>query len=462
MAPNLTCTVLLLIALGFVEYAFFGTSVFIVGVDGAPIISQDGFGFSMQRRRRMSTAEVTMKGYNTWLSSGTMPIGMFGGVFDGRWIWLAPCNGDRVVRLDPGNGTMVGDFTWPNDFTKAPQAFESSVFDGVFVWLIPYSADRILRLNPLTGNITGFGLGPSSTLPGYVKGPKAFQGATFDGSSIWLIPCDADRIIRFNASDGSMTGYATWPAGFSGLVAGAYSGGVYDGQSQVWLVPHNADSLISINVKTGNISGPFPWPSIFTKVPRAFVGGVSDGSFIWLVPHDADQVIRIRTSDGNATVAGKWPATFTKGPAAFAGGLFDGTSIWLVPHASRCLVRINVSTEEMIPYCTWAIPGFGPGTYSFVGGVFDGQSLWLVPFDANMVVGLHFDPSGNTSTHTSTPTLTEATASFTQSQLSPSATNSEPSSSASWSSSRSLRRTRTFGHGNPKQGFGTDSPFPQA
>eukprot|EP00759_Apiculatamorpha_spiralis_P024021 PhF_6_TR2777/c0_g1_i1/m.4454 len=46
---------------------------------------------------------------------------------------------------------------------------------------------------------------------GFTKGPGGFRGGVYDGTYVWLIPSDADRVIRIHPDDGTMKGYNSWP-----------------------------------------------------------------------------------------------------------------------------------------------------------------------------------------------------------------------------------------------------------
>ncbi|HEY7491539.1 MAG TPA: hypothetical protein VIH59_10585, partial [Candidatus Tectomicrobia bacterium] len=83
------------------------------------------------------------------------------------------------------------------------------------------------------------------------------------------------------------------------------------------------------------------WPAGFTKNSSAFIGGVSDGQRIWLIPYGADRVITVDKDSGTMTGYNSWPAGFTKGGAAFFGGVFDGQRIWLIPWAADRVIAVD-------------------------------------------------------------------------------------------------------------------------
>ena len=83
--------------------------------------------------------------------------------------------------------------------------------------------------NPLDWevNITAYGPADGNTVSqwptGFTKGQKAFLGAAFDGTAVWFVPHDADRLLSVRVTDGAMRAYgpadgntvSQWPTGFT-------------------------------------------------------------------------------------------------------------------------------------------------------------------------------------------------------------------------------------------------------
>lgn len=169
---------------------------------------------------------------------------------------------------------------------------------------------------------------------GYNDG--AFIGTVFDGENMWLVPYNANQVVKI-APDGTMTEYSNWPGGFTKGLA-AFEGGVY-ADGKVWLVPHLADKLISIDMD-GNMTSYGDWPVEVNLWLRSFVGGVYDGEYIWLIPFSASHLVRVDPSDGSMVAYGNWQdAGYFKGFWSFRGGVFDGQNIWLIPYFSTHLIH---------------------------------------------------------------------------------------------------------------------------
>ncbi|QUG42773.1 cadherin-like beta sandwich domain-containing protein [Psychrobacillus sp. INOP01] len=274
--------------------------------------------------------------------------------------------------------TFTGYQTWPNGFTKGSTSFAGGVYDGTNIWMIPYNANELVKVNPSTGEMTGYSNWPA----GFTKGSNAFAGGVYDGANIWLIPYSANQIIKVNAITGDMTGYSSWPGGSKG--SEQFIGGAFDG-TNIWLTPYSGSRLIKVDTTTGEMTSYNSWPSGTSLGSYPFYGSVFDGTSIWLIPNGADQLIKVDPATGDKTGFNNWPSGFTKSADAFWGGVFDGTNIWLIPYNATHLVKINTTTGEMTGYNGWP-SGFTKGSGSFAGGVYDGTNIWLVPMSANMLV----------------------------------------------------------------------------
>jgi len=90
---------------------------------------------------------------------------------------------------------------WPKGFYKNVLAFISGVFDGQNIWMIPANADSVIKINKYTGAMTGHNKWPA----GFRKGNLAFEGGVFDGQHIWMIPANADSVVKIDKDTGVMT-----------------------------------------------------------------------------------------------------------------------------------------------------------------------------------------------------------------------------------------------------------------
>ncbi|WP_168214684.1 S-layer homology domain-containing protein [Lysinibacillus sp. S2017] len=270
---------------------------------------------------------------------------------------------------------------WPSGFSKGVSAFAGGIFDGTSIWMIPYNADQLIKINPATGEMTGFSDWPV----GFTKGSNAFAGGVYDGTNIWLIPYSANQIIKVNATTGVMTGFSDWPGGTKG--SDQFIGGAFDG-TNIWLTPYSGSRLIKIDSVTGAMTSYNSWPSGTILGSYPFYGSIFDGSSIWLIPNGTDRLIKVNPDTGDMIGFNNWPSEFTKSANAFFGGVFDGTNIWLIPNNATHVIKFDTTTGDMTGYNGWP-SGFTMGSQSFAGGVYDGTNIWLVPSSASMLIKLN-------------------------------------------------------------------------
>ncbi len=287
---------------------------------------------------------------------------------------------------------MTGYNQWPPGFYKSVLAFAGSIFDGQCMWMIPANADSVVKIEKDTGVMTGYNKWPS----GFRKGNLAFAGGVFDGQFIWMIPLNADRVIKIDKDTGEMTGYDQWPSGFS-KGGHAFAGSVFDGQF-IWMIPSYADRVIKIDKDTGEMTGYNQWPTGFIKGGYAFASAVFDGQHTWMLPANADRVIKIDKDTGEMTGYNQWPTGFIKGEYAFAGGVFDGRYIWMVPYYADRVIKIDKDTGEMTG-SNRRPPEFNKVEYAFAGAVFDGQNIWMIPLNADKVIRIDKDTDAATGYH---------------------------------------------------------------
>lgn len=343
-----------------------------------PVYSQSGISFN-------GIVEATPLGDNIIMSENSaFPVstnlGSFafrGGITIEGYLYLLANESDEIVKVELATGNMTA-VALP-DLGGAYDKFVGGVYDGTYIWLVPRDADAVVRLDPSDDSTTRFNDWPA----GFTKGPAAFSGGIFDGTYIWMTPHDADRVIRLDPSDGSMVGYNTWPAGFTKGPA-AFWGAIFDGTS-MWMAPFNADRVVKIDTTTGVMTGYNAWPANYTLPTRAFAGGTFDGTSVWLAAYDSDRIISIDTATGAMTGYGtahdatQWPAGYTKMPGNFNGAIYDGEDVWFVPFESADLIKVDGATGAISSYLNYPPSIYAPKLDKWAGAGFDGEKIYLVP-----------------------------------------------------------------------------------
>ena len=284
---------------------------------------------------------------------------------------------------------MTGYDAFPAGITGTAK-FSGGVYDGAGnIWLVPINADRVVRLNTATGAMTGYDNWPA----GFdAAATMKFRGGVFDGQGgLWLIPNYAGQIIKLDTATGVMTGYGDWPAGFDSDETSKFLGGVYD-NGNLWLVPNNADRVVRLDTSTGIMTGYDSWPAGFNNSAVKFFGGVKDNNGnLWMIPCNANMVVRVSLTDGAMTGFSGFPAGVSAFDSEkFSGGVSDAQgNIWMIPNCAGAVVKVNTATGEMTGYNAWPESGFSAFSNKFSGGAFDGKNVWMSPQKSDAVIRLN-------------------------------------------------------------------------
>lgn len=299
----------------------------------------------------------------------TAPLNYFaGGTFDGRYLWCAPYNTSKILKFDTVTHTYShlslaniptssGSVSFSNEFP-----FTGAIFDGTYVWMIPAVNNYILRVTPSTNDMYAYKLFSFD----YNVGNGYFRDAVFDGTNIWLIPSQkASALYSFDTRSKVLNTYPFPNPGTvqnmgdsaSGTIM-AFSGGVYDG-ANIWLIPRQANRVVRFNIATSNFQGFSMTNAINTgynlstvdATTNKFFGAIFDGANIWLPPLNAPRLVKIVST------------------GSMSGTIRDSANDKLIPNALVTLTHssgatFTVSTNASGVYLKTDIP---TGTYTVSG-----------------------------------------------------------------------------------------------
>jgi len=300
-----------------------------------------------------------------------LKIGLKKRIVTSLLVILLACGSFPVHTFGNGSGPGLDiEFTsykdWPAGFEVNYSLFSEVFYAGGFVWMIPQEANQVVRMNPETGEMRGYDIWADGYSPNMKYGQ--FSGGVYDGENLWLIPSIADNVLKINTQTGSLTRLRNWPDDFNrGSGFSAFNGGVYDGR-YVWMVPSNANQIVRIDPTDGSMHGYSDWPEGFRLEPYAFSGAVYHEGEIWFIPSRVNQVIKLDTETGKLTGYHDWPSGYTYGTYAFNRGVFDGENIWMIPYSANQVIKMNAETGAMTGY-DWSLSRMNQAA-------FDGQYIW--------------------------------------------------------------------------------------
>lgn len=257
-------------------------------------------------------------------------------------------------------------------------------------------------------------------------------GGAFDGISVYFAPyargsappfiCNS-TVAQYNTKKtfGAPQAWLTFDlaSAFPDVACG-YQGAVFDGRS-VFLIPFRLSTLVRFDTQQPFIVNT-SWSSIdlatLNDAAHDFTGGVFDGRYLYLVPGNTggEQALALRYDTQTTFDAGTgaW-VVFPMSQVAplangFAGGAFDGRYVYFVPERHGLFVRYDTRAPFDNP-ASWStfgldklgvpehVPAAGGAVSNFRGAIFDGKSIYFVP---QMGVVVRFDakdPPGLPSFH---------------------------------------------------------------
>jgi hypothetical protein len=344
-----------------------------------------------------------------WFDLATLPplfttesLVWSGGVFDGRYVYLAPnagpLNAHPVARYDT-TGTFDSGAAWTMfdiNNVDGPQSFAGATFDGRYVYYPP-------ALEPAASPSTAVRYDTQAeftSLRAYDMFPHPpltnFHGGAFDGKFFYLAPYDVTSVARYDLS-GPFAASASWSSfdvqSLGSAIGNRYEGAVVAGDF-VYFVPNLGSTLMRCRARSLSFGAKATWTAFDLQsvgAPGAFDGAVFDGRYLYLVPVD---------DPSSATVA-RYDTTMDLAPAAWAifplhdapgaaccyrTGAFDGRYVYFIPSQRDPTTSRLLRYDTRAPFtasASWAtfdLTGqLASSLYAFGGAVFDGRYLYLVP-----------------------------------------------------------------------------------
>lgn len=320
------------------------------------------------------TAFTNSEAWTAYDANGTdgYAIGGFiGGIFDGRYIYFAPFIGSTpecILRYDT-HGEFKSSTSWrvydarPHD-KLGITGYMGAVYAQRYVYFVGFSnfGGMVLRYD------TESNFADTNSWLSYVVGNKNngfhdYEGATFDGRYIYLVPNVANQ-SSFSPESGQFVRYDTslpftnessWSS-FSylnteGSNRFAYQGAVYDGR-YVYFAPdkrtnyfetkHGLALRYDTHYDFTNADG---WTSFDASATgglecNGYAGAAFDGHFVYYVPNgepweNHGNALAYDTqkpfADSNSWMAVSLTNQLGAGTSAFFGAVYDGTYLYYAP-----------------------------------------------------------------------------------------------------------------------------------
>jgi uncharacterized protein YjbI with pentapeptide repeats len=296
-------------------------------------------------------------------------------LYDGTYIWVVEWSSNKVERINPSTGAIVGspisvgtnpgaavivnghlfvgngsntvtDIDMSNasvtrTITLTGSNISRLVYDGTYVWAISWSSSRAERFNPSTGALVGSPL-TVATNPSM---------GTIANGHLFVTGTSGNTITDIDISTGTVTRTIT-------LSGSNLASSMFDG-TNLWVTLFNDAKVARINPTTGSVLG-------YTNVGTRPTNVILANGSVWVGATGSDVVTQI-------DLAGSVLRTISLGGNNISNLVYDGAVIWAPNYNGAFISQINATTGSVS--ATAPSVGSNPGAIAIVNNsIFVGSS----------------------------------------------------------------------------------------
>ncbi len=190
-----------------------------------------------------------------------------GMTFDGKNLWVADHQQDKLFCIDPQNGVVKKEIPAPGFWPMG------LAWDGKNLWNVDSKQNKIFKIDSKTGHILATIEAPSDNP----------EGLVWDGQTLWVSDAKDNSIMKLDLSDGTALLKIKGPAR-------SVQGLTYDGQ-YLWCSDRLTNEIYMIRPEDGEIilliNSPAPYPR----------GLAFDGENLWNIDYQTDSLYQLTRRD---------------------------------------------------------------------------------------------------------------------------------------------------------------------
>ncbi len=301
-----------------------------------------------------------------------------GAVFDGHYVYLVPDGtGVPVARYDTtAPFTAAASWTSFDPAQLDPNAinFAGATFDGRYVYLAPNALSSSAGLLARYDTHAPFATASSwSTFDATTLNPaiSGFFGALYDGRYVYFVPdgtADPAIAARYDTTASFSVG-ASWTSFSLTMVSSngyAFQGAAFDGHSIYFAPSANSNGAPGGTALSYQVGSTFNATSSWASFPpaqlnpaiTAYNGAAFDGRYVYFAPNGGSDVpnnvlLRYDTTAKAFASNASWGTldltTVDPGASDFEGAVFDGRYVYLVPLGSSTVARFDARAPGPLP-----------------------------------------------------------------------------------------------------------------
>lgn len=210
---------------------------------------------------------------NSINTPGKFPTGI---CFDGKNLWVADRETDKIYYINPDDGKIIREIEspayWPMGLAWDGQYLWNADFRGLSDNSEEYNG-LIFKIDPTDGTIL-------KTLQSRTKSPV---GLTWDGKYFWCVDDKEDKVIQFSPVDGTTIKSFKSPASDP-------TGICFDG-TYLWISDRIKDEIYMVDPNSGIVI-------IITDAPGKFVQGLAvNDNKLWAVEYQEGKIYQLKIRD---------------------------------------------------------------------------------------------------------------------------------------------------------------------
>ena len=398
--------------------------------------SQGGFGGGLVGTLKTMSSNTALF-FDTQANVNSNSAGFRGSVFDGRYLYLVPNNNNgsdfgQITRYDTMAGSFTGSASYVTWDTQAnvnsnSGGYFGGVYDGRYLYLVPNSVrsvGQILQYDTTQSFAASTSYAVFDSAANLNSNSRGFAGAVFDGRYVYFVPNQSGAlglITQYDTTESfaASTSYAVFDTAANvNSNSRGFIGGTFDG-IYVYLAPSNNGADFG-QITSYNTGSPFSsslsyavfdTASNVNSNSRGFFGAIFDGRYIYFIPNGTSssygQITRYDTFAGSFTASTSYvvfdtAANISSISASFSGGVFDGKYIYLSPNRAEGagqITRYDTSGQfnANTSYAVLGSQAINSNSYGFAGAAFDGRYVYFIPNILGQVTRIDGYPGPQTS-----------------------------------------------------------------
>lgn len=197
--------------------------------------------------------------------------------FDGKNLWSADRETDKLYCISPNTGQIIREIEspsyWPMGLAWDGENLWNADIRGTTDIYEDYNG-MIFKIDPKDGTVLKTLRAPSSS-------PR---GLAWDGEYLWCVDNRADKLIQFSTVDGTTIRSFKSPSKDP-------QGMCFDGK-YLWISDRLTDEIYMVDPKTGYVI-------VIADAPGNYTRGLAyDGKSLWAADYEDDKIFKLKVRDG--------------------------------------------------------------------------------------------------------------------------------------------------------------------